>query len=55
MSNKTIVIVTVNELGAMNKKGARDTAKYLRKVADTVENDYKLWTKKKAVFRLFCK
>ena len=49
--NKTVAIVTVNELGDFTKKGAKDVSKWLRQCADNIENDYKLWTNKKAVFK----
>lgn len=54
-TNKTVAIATINEMGNFNKRGAKNVAKWLRQTADTVENDYKLWTKKKAVFKYIIK
>lgn len=48
---ETIAIITVNGLGDFTPKGARQVAKWLRQNADYIEKDYKLWTKKKAVFK----
>lgn len=53
--NKTVTIATINGMGNFNKRGAKNVAKWLRQTADTVENDYKLWNKKKAVFKYIIK
>lgn len=52
---KTIAIVTINGLGDFSPKGAEDVSNWLKQTAKYVKKDYKLWTKKKAVFKYIAK
>ena len=47
----TLAIVTINEMGKFDKRGAARVAKWLRDTAEEVETNYKLWDEKKGVFK----
>ncbi len=52
---KSVAVLTINGLGNFTPKGAKDVASWLRKNAQYIEKNYKLWNAKKATFRYIAK
>jgi len=52
---KTVAIITINDLGKFTPKGVKEVSNWLKQTAKYIEKDYKLWSKSKAVFKYIAK